>query len=591
VSPSVVSILKTLMKLAKAREGVAGRPDTGVEHSSDSDRDLLCRQIEDLDHASTSVFEAVASVPESSVRAVLQAIAVQARHLTSAEFAAVGIGVNPKRPFAPWVISGISHEQAMTIGGFPRPIGLLGLVARENRTIRLRDLQEHPDHVRFLPDHPVMTSFLGVPIRYHGRAVGNLYLANKRGEREFTEQDERLVEMLATKAGVAIETARLYAAEGLQHAWLQTVIDQMPEGIVLMDPKGRVTMQNRSMLSLVSSHQDERDRFGNLVTIDLREVSGQRVSPDRLPIVRAMLHKETTHGDEFVIRRSDGKLVPVLISAAPIFTTNGEIAGATMMLEDISTLKELERLREEWTSVIAHDLQQPISTIVLMADALLESDLGDDLAEDVRHIRSAAMRLSRMVTDLMDVSQVEAHRMQISPMLVDLVKLVQEVVERIPETRSRTSIRPPMHGYLFVLADPQRLEQVVTNLLSNALKYSAPGTDIRIDIRQSDRDAKVSVTNRGTAVMADELPHLFDRYFRSRAVRTSTTGGLGLGLYIAKGLVEAHGGRMWVESDPSGATTFHFTIPLEPSRVVAPGGAPPALDTSSSPPELTEAQP
>src|SRR5262245_4337852 len=361
------------MKIAKVRTGMAGSAGTARTNTGDSDREMLCRQIEDVDHASTSVFEAVASVPEASVRAVLQAIAVQARHLTSAEFAAVGIGVDPKRPFDPWVISGISREQAMSIAGYPRPVGLLGLVARENKSIRLRDLREHPDHFRFLPDHPMMTSFLGVPLRYQGRAVGNLYVANKWGASEFTEHDQRLVEMLATKAGVAIETARLYAAEGMQHAWLQTVIDQMPEGIVLMDADGRVTMQNRSMVSLVSSDRQERDRFGNLITIDLRQVSGERVPADNLPIVRAIVHKETTHGDEFVVRRSNGRLVPVLVSAAPIFTTNGEVAGATMMLEDISTLKDMERLREEWISVIAHDLQQPISTILLMADSLMES--------------------------------------------------------------------------------------------------------------------------------------------------------------------------------------------------------------------------
>jgi PAS domain S-box-containing protein len=583
VSSSFASIVKTLMKIVKGQNGLAGRAGTALTDTPDTDRDLLCRQIEDVDHASTSVFEAVASLPESSVRAVLQAIAVQARHLTSAEFAAVGIGVNPRRPFDPWVISGISHEQALTIGGYPRPVGLLGLVAKENKPIRLRDLREHPDHFRFMPDHPIMTSFLGVPLRYQGRAVGNLYVANKRGASEFTEHDQRLLEMLASKAGVAIETARLYAAEGMQHAWLQTVIDQMPEGIVLMDAEGRVTMQNRSMLSLVTSDRHERDRFGNLITVDLRQVSGERVSPDNLPIVRAIVHKATTHGDEYVVRRSNGRLVPVLVSAAPIFTTNGEVAGATMMLEDISTFKELERLREEWISVIAHDLQQPISTILLMADALLQSGLTDGVEDDIRHIRSAAARLSRMVNDLTDVSQVEAHRMRISPSLVDLVRLVQDVVTRMPEMLSRTSIRPPERGHLFVLADAERLEQVVANLLSNAEKYSAAGTEIQIDISENDREARVSVTNYGTAVLADELPHLFDRYFRSRAVKTSPTRGLGLGLYIAKGLIEAHGGRMWAESDASGATTtFHFTLPLEAYELLPSTMVPAAEETTSS---------
>jgi PAS domain S-box-containing protein len=554
------------------------------------DGDRRRRQIEDVDKASLCVSEAVAGLPETSVRAVLQTIALQARNLTSAQFAAVGIGGDSNRPFETWAVSGVSDREATKIGRVPRRVGLLGLVSLENSVVRVRDLREHPEFQGFPPNHPLMTSFLGVPIRFRGRAAGTLYLANKRGGPEFTEQDQRLIEMLASRVGVAIETSRLYAAEGMQRAWLQAVVDQMPEGIVLMDAEGRVTMRNRSMLSLAASEQKERDRFGNSVTVDLRHPTGERLSPDDLPIVRALLHKRVTQGDELVARLADGRLIPLLASAAPIVAKSGELVGATMILEDVSTLKDLERLREEWTSIVVHDLQQPIHTIVLRADLLLRAGLDHKLSDEVGHIRTAAKGLSRMVSDLLDTSQLETQRMRVAVGPVDLARLVHEIVERTPEAASRTKLRVPVRGQLIVRGDAQRLEQVVTNLLSNALKYGIPDTEIWIDIAESGQDAKVSVRNRGPEVPSDELPLLFDRFVRSRAARTSSKRGLGLGLYIAKGLVEAQGGRIWAEGGPGGMTTFHFTVPLEVPRIV-PASSPPSAARGASRSELRKVQP
>ena len=249
-------------------------------------------------------------------------------------------------------------------------------------------------------------------------------------------------------------------------------------------------------------------------------------------------------------------------------------AGATMIVQDLSTLKELEHLREEWASVVAHDLQQPISVIVLRSDLLLQEGLTGPQEDDVREIRGAAKRLSRMVNDLMDASQLETSRMRITLDRLDLGELVRAVVERVPDAAARTTIRTPIDSRLFVKGDAQRLEQVVTNLLSNALKYGAPGTQILLDVRDAGDHAEVRVTNRGPGIPGDELPFLFERYFRSRAARTSATKGSGLGLYIAKGLVEAHGGQIWAESTPAETTTFHFTVPLDgpsmPASVVPP---------------------
>ena len=511
--------------------------------------------------ASRRVTEAVTSVPEHSVLAVFQTIALKAASLTGAEYAAAGIGVDPNRPFDVWAFTGLSEEQARLIGSYPRPIGLLGLVSRENRTIRLRDLGDHPQHRAFPPNHPVMTSFMGTPIRFNSHAVGNLYVANKTDAAEFSDEDQRVFEMLADTVGAAIEAARLYSSEGLQRAWLEAVVDQMPEGVVLVDADGRITMMNRVARSLMAEKQPAIGQLASTLAWDLRRPSGEVLLAEDLPLVTALTDRATTQGHELVAHRADGSRVPVLVGAAPIHTPDGAVAGATMILQDVSTLKELERLREEWASIVAHDLQQPVHTILLRTDLLLRGTLTADQAESIRQIQIAIGNLGRMVSDLMDASLLEADRMRITVTAVNLTDLLREIVNRFPDVNARVSLNLPPQP-LFVQGDAQRLEQVVVNLLSNAVKYGAPGTAIGVDLSAAGDRAAVSVTNRGAGIAPDDLPYVFDRYARSGKSRGVATG-LGLGLYIAKELVEAHGGQLWAESTPGETTTFRFAIPLD----------------------------
>jgi signal transduction histidine kinase len=535
--------------------------------------------LESLDEASVSWADAIAGPPETSLQPVIESVAAHAQQLASADFAAVGIGGNRTRPFDAWAFVGFGKEQVEAIGRPPRPIGVLARVAEGNETVRLRDLRRHPAYRGLPPNHPVMASFLGVPIRARGRVEGTVYVANRAGGAEFTEEEQWLMERLAVRAAIAMETASLYAAEAMQRVWLQSVIDQMPEGVVLMDANGHVTLENRRMQSLVTPTLRNRDSFGNLLSVDLRYPSGDSVPPDEIPIVRAILRHETALGVEFVTHCVDGSAVPVLVSAVPVHNRDGTLAGATMVLEDISALKELERLRDEWASIVAHDLQQPINAIALRADLLLQAEVTETVREQVQHVRASARRLGQMANDLLDASQLETHRIRLFPVRLDLGTLVRTVIEEIPGAASSIALSAPRDHSPFVKADAQRIEQVVTNLVWNALKYRAAGTQIQVDVRNRGTDAEVVVSNEGTGIPAHELPFVFERFTRSRAA--SATRGFGLGLYIAKGFVDAHGGRMWVESVPDGLTAFHFTLPLAPADEAEADAAPSIAEPAS----------
>ena len=512
----------------------------------------LLQEIEGVADANTAVSDAIAGLPGSSVGAVLHTIALKAQILTSAKYAAVGIGTDPAVPFEPWVAVGLGAGVAESIGGPPRPVGLLGLVATSDRPVRLRDLHLHPQHREPPPHHPPMTSFLGTQIRYRGETVGNLFLADKLGADEFTEQDQHIVEMLAARVGSAIETARLYRAEGMERAWLQAVVDQMPEGVVLMDTSGAVTAQNRAARALLADAPP---------AAKLWRPDGGAIAEAELPGVRALAHGEAVADVELVTRRADGARIPVLVSAAPVHGSDGALVGATMVVRDISSQKKLEGLRDEWAAIVAHDLQQPVNSILLGAELVLRGELGTRERDTVHRIRNSTARLGRMIQDLEEISAFESHHLALAKTSIDLTTFVREVVERCQEVAERVAIQVPPHPVM-TACDPGRVEQVLANLLSNAAKYGDEQAEIGLRVEIDGSDAKVTVSNQGRGIPADELGTLFDRYMRTRAARSSAVPGSGLGLYIAKGLVEAHGGRIWATSVPGQLTTFALTLPL-----------------------------
>ena len=215
--------------------------------------------------------------------------------------------------------------------------------------------------------------------------------------------------------------------------------------------------------------------------------------------------------------------------------------------------------------MVTHDLQQPLSLITMYVGVIERAAANLDqrmLRRGLEQTRKAATRLSRMINDLADISSIETKRLTLERHPIDLEVLVREVVERQRTMMHDRVINVRVDGpFPLVDADPLRIEQVLENLLVNACKYSQPETAVDVEVRRAANELHVSVTNRGTCIAAEDLPRIFDRFYRTARARAGTVPGLGLGLYIAKGLMEAHGGRIWADSD-AGETTFGIALPL-----------------------------
>lgn len=269
--------------------------------------------------------------------------------------------------------------------------------------------------------------------------------------------------------------------------------------------------------------------------------------------------------------RPDGSTRWCAARGEPIRDPDGRISGIAATAADITHIKHLERLREEWTTIIAHDLRQPIGVISSASELIPElyGVRGEELSM-LERIQSAAGTLKRMVEDLLDVSLLEAHHLKLERAWVDPAALVRETANRLRSvTGDRVEITesgPPLN----LRVDPMRIEQVLANLLSNAAKYGDDHAPIQARVDRGATEVRIAVTNRGKGIAADELRRIFDRFARSRTTSGSGVPGLGLGLYITKEIVEAHGGHIWAESEPGKTTTFCIALPAaDPRREAA----------------------
>jgi signal transduction histidine kinase len=212
---------------------------------------------------------------------------------------------------------------------------------------------------------------------------------------------------------------------------------------------------------------------------------------------------------------------------------------------------------------VAHDLRQPLHAISLSAQGIARATNDGSLQRRVERIRSEAERVNRMVGDLMDVSRLDARRLELVLRPIDVGALVRECVERIAPGAPDRPFDVALEGDVpRAHADPDRIAQVLENLLTNAIKYGKPGTSIAIAIEPENDSVAVAVSSIGEPLAPEDLPRLFDRFHRTTAAKRGRAKGAGLGLYITRSLVEAHGGQITVESTPAGRTTFRFTLPV-----------------------------
>jgi len=407
-----------------------------------------------------------------------------------------------------------------------------------------------------------LTESISAPLTVGGKTVGVLYIMGAG----LTEGDIPTVMAFANQAAIALQNARLYQALTEQELELRRQIEKAPDAILSLDLEGHITVFNREAERL-SGHQ-QKDALGWPFV--------QLVCPEYLEEVEQLLSSEPGSGvllqaHELQIFDRWGDQVPLEIRVSPT-EKGGRLIGWQVIGRDVSERKRLEEMKSQFIATVSHDLRTPLASIMGFSEMLIDGSPGPLTGvqeEFLGIIFESAERQLALVNDLLDISKLEAGRLQLEMETVHLPELiwgVMEVIRPLAEKKGVTLKMDVNDGLPTTEGDPRRLERILSNLLSSAVKFTPEGGSVEVAAWQDNGQLKIRVSDTGLGIPPEDLPNLFQPFHRGRNVTKKAIEGTGLGLTIVKALVDAHNGTIEVQSELDKGTTFHFALPLrEPS--------------------------
>ncbi len=411
-----------------------------------------------------------------------------------------------------------------------------------------------------------LTRVVALPMTIEEQLIGVVYVF-RTGGIAFTPNDRQLLASFADQAAIAVQNARLYQQVTQEKARLDAIIEHSGDGIMILEPDRRIAVFNRA-LSAMSCIPAEAaiGRFCyDVFKLENVEPAGVDLCQEaNLPVFHSPKDRLYVEGN---IHRGDGSSVTVGITYSPVFNDKGDLVNITASVRDISRFREAEEMKSTFISVISHELKTPVALIKGYAGTLSREDAEWDrqiVRESLAVIEEETDRLTELIDNLLDVSRMQAGALKLEVGFVRLDLLAAKTVEKFgTQTERHTFVMDFPSDLPAVPGDEGRLRQVLDNLLSNAIKYSPDGGRIHVSGRADKHQVYVAVTDEGIGIPEDEQENIFDRFYRVRSGVSERTKGAGLGLFLVKAVVEAHGGRVWVESQPGQGSTFVFTLPKE----------------------------
>jgi PAS domain S-box-containing protein len=439
--------------------------------------------------------------------------------------------------------------------------GIAGWVADSGESLLLADGASLNPQIREAMTRGEIASALCVPLLVKDKVVGVLNLSKLGEGPAFTQGDLEFVSILGGEAAIAIENARLYREAIDEKRKTETILEGTFDGLVVIDNDMRITSFNPGA-EAITGHAASQ-----VLGRHLAEVFGPEVWGDDSLLEEAASTGERVAPQEVVI---SGKLGSrdALLGITPLYDSEDKVFGHLLSFADITHLKEVDRLKSNIVANVSHELRAPLASIKAYTELLLDELEGEDREVRQRFLKvidQETDRLTELIGGLLDLARLEAGQFVIKKEPLQLDEVVADVFDlfdiqaRNREISLHVDIQPDLPH---MMADRELVNVLIKNLVGNAIKFSKEGGRVDVVARQEGTNLALSVIDRGLGIPPEELPHIFEKFYRVWSTTASGIKGVGLGLVLAKEAAEAHGGHIEVESELDVGSRFMVTLPI-----------------------------
>ncbi|MCS7224287.1 MAG: ATP-binding protein [Armatimonadetes bacterium] len=472
---------------------------------------------------------------------------------------------------------GIDMTTLGALGAVP-PDGIIRHVFQQRVPVSLQSLEEtvYPD-ARILREVGIRNCII-VPLMWDKRdeeqrvverkAIGVLVVANKRRGQAFTEEDRRIMEILARQSASVVAGAQIYIELRERKEQLERAFESVVAGVILLNINGKIGLINHTAL-----HAFCRPLDGEPTGRYYHEIISHEKVRD---ILAQALKTRAEIVDEVEIYEPEEHIYRV--QTGVVRDEAGHPTGIVALFTDITEIRRVERMKTEFVATVSHELRTPLTAIKGFIATLLEDRESyfdpETRFEFYQIIDQETDRLRRLIEDLLNLSRIERGlSLQPNWVRVDLATVIERVlaVQKSYTEKHRlvSDIPAPLP---IIVADEDKMDGVLTNLVNNAIKYSPNGGDVVVRVIRENNSLLISVSDQGIGIPKEKLQRIFEKFERVDTKETRAAGGTGIGLYLVKHLVEAHGGQIWAESEgPGKGSTFYVRLPIYPPKAKEDG--------------------
>lgn len=507
------------------------------------------------------------------------------------------LSIIPRYPLnAPFLEAMLDHiTRAANAIGFPNV---------DSEDLAIAAYLDAPDDLMPLHNVPqnaptTIGDFLNIPLTVDNRIIGILSLFDER-EHAFDKELLQLTTMIADYAAVALDNVRLRERElslwreaEMERQRLERILSSMAEGLVITNQQGIVTLSNRAAQQLFNQVQIDLCQTEQPLALRKLVNSAENAWLGELAnLIDRSLQGQTVFNQELTVGMSGDKIPLTLsVSAAPLHDTDQTTlpVGVVTVLNDITANKQIEKLKDEFVSVVSHELRTPLTAIkgytqhlmrrlerrlrekrVLEATGQMSKEPPESYdLRSLQIVQSQSEQLERLVNDLLDLSRVQWGELNLQYSSFYLADVLTERAQLAQISAEEHVITLDIAAQdTRIMADKLRVSQVIGNILDNAIRFSPQGRQVKIELKTEGNKYMVSITDQGIGVSPDHIDRIFERFYRVPNNLSRQYSGIGLGLFVAKAIVEAHGGRIWATSNEGLGSTFSFTLPHTPETTL-----------------------